>query len=60
MERLCRNIDVSGWDISAAEWPRIHTRGVALKITGTVPKASQTDTWRVHVLPFDTVRNWGR
>ena len=39
MERLCRNIDVSGWDISAAEWPRIHTWGVALKIIGTVPKA---------------------
>jgi len=33
------NIDVSGWDISAAEWPRIHTWGVALKIIGTVPKA---------------------
>jgi hypothetical protein len=37
--RLFRNIDVSGWDISDAEWPRIHTWGVALKITGTVPKA---------------------
>jgi len=27
------------FDISAAEWPRIHTWGVALKIIGTVPKA---------------------